>query len=98
MGKKNLLESPNFIGPNWPNSDSKQVISRGCEASITILQTRLSQCTFWGKSPVRHRMMSLCSGLISMMRPDVFFAGEVMVKPKALNSPPPLFLLALPAK
>ena len=33
---------------------------------------------------------ALCWGLISTMRPAIFFAEEVMVKPTALNSPPPL--------
>ena len=33
-----------------------------------------------------------------MMRPDVFFAGEVMVKQKALNSPSPLFFVGFTGK
>ena len=52
MGKKNLLESPNFIGPNRPNTDSKRVILRGCETFITVLQTCFSQCSFWEKVPI----------------------------------------------
>ena len=37
-----------------------------------------------------HFTAILCRGLISMMRPAVFFAEEVTAKPTALNSPPPL--------
>ena len=46
-----------------------------------------------GATKIRQQLtlpQSLCEGLISTMRPAIFFAEEVTVWPTALNSPPPL--------
>lgn len=44
----------------------------------------------WPQQKLASRPGALCGGLISLMKPAVFFAGEVTVKPTALNSPTPL--------
>ena len=90
-----LLDSPNRIGLNCPKNKSFLGLW-GFFFTMLAFRKKSPFITWrcndmaWPWQKLASRPGALCGGLISTMRPAIFFAEEVMIKPTVLNSPPPL--------